>query len=742
MVVLSISIVALAACPGAASAAVTITEANLNGATSVSSPPGGVFAARVTAVGDPWQGTRFRFGNNQTCVDRGGGADNAVLFNVTAPALPNKYDAGFTATGTDTCGGEQSAEKVLTDALTVTAPAPNPDLPQRCGINVMLVLDRSGSIGPNAENVRRASRAFLNALSGTGSQVSIVDFSTEADWPVSYKPVTGQVAADGTGGTGTIGSHFEPYLADDYRPGGWTNWEDAFHQVKVANDAKRVADLVVFITDGDPTARNTGNGPKTGLVEGEAQALRQAAVEADRVKGQGSRVFALGVGAAVTTPTSARRLTAISGFDRYPATPFKNADYTLVREFDQLAQALREIVAELCGAGISVTKYVDQGDGNYVADNGWDFTATVSVQGGFSWIRPADATGESATATTDDGGIARFLWRPTNVEATSTVEVVDERTDPGYTYVSSNCDVKSVRRNRRRTIRRTSLPILQDREIRPGEFVTCRVYNKINPGTIEIEKAATPDSRQPFEFMGSLGTFQLVDDRANESVSRTFTDLAPGTYTVSEIVPDNWELTGVTCTPDGSATTIGTGVAITLVTQGAVTCTFNDRRIDPPVPPTPPDPPPPDPPGPPPPPTPPEPPPTPPPSTQLRVVKTMPSVARVGQRIGFRLTVTNVGSVAARRVRMVDLPPGSVALASVRSSARARVVNGGAVWRLGRLAPGAKRTIRGSVLITAGTPGWKRNVVAATAVNAQLASDRADTRLRAAQSGRAPAVTG
>ena len=91
---------------------------------------------------------------------------------------------------------------------------------------------------------------------------------------------------------------------------------------------------------------------------------------------------------------------------------------------------------------------------------------------------------------------------------------------------------------------------------------------------------------------------------------------------------------------------------------------------------------------------------------------------------------------------MVDLPPAAVALASLSSSTRARVVNGGAVWRLGRLVPGAKRTIRGSVLITAGTPGLKRNLVVATAVNAQLAADRADTRLRAAQRGQAPAVTG
>ena len=120
----------------------------------------------------------------------------------------------------------------------------------------------------------------------------------------------------------------------------------------------------------------------------------------------------------------------------------------------------------------------------------------------------------------------------------------------------------------------------------------------------------------------------------------------------------------------------------------------------------------------------------------------MPRVARVGQRVRFRLRVTNVGSVAARRVRMVDIPPGAVALAALRSSTPARVLNRGAVWKLGRLAPGASRTIHGSVVIRAGTPGLKRNLVAAGAVNARLVGDVADTRLRAAQSGRAPAVTG
>ena len=156
------------------------------------------------------------------------------------------------------------------------------------------------------------------------------------------------------------------------QPDGWTNWEAAFQKVREANTQGPLADLVVFVTDGDPTARNTASGdPVTGLVEGEAEALRRAAEQADLVKAQKSHVFALGVGEAVTKPTSARRLTAVSGFDQYPDTGFDKADYTLVEDFDDLAKALRAIALELCQASVTVTKMVDDGDGTFGPSPGW-----------------------------------------------------------------------------------------------------------------------------------------------------------------------------------------------------------------------------------------------------------------------------------------------------------------------------------------------------------------------------------
>ena len=55
-------------------AAVQVTGATLEGASSVSTPPGGVMEAEVTAKltpGSTWSATRTRIGTDVNCVDHG-----------------------------------------------------------------------------------------------------------------------------------------------------------------------------------------------------------------------------------------------------------------------------------------------------------------------------------------------------------------------------------------------------------------------------------------------------------------------------------------------------------------------------------------------------------------------------------------------------------------------------------------------------------------------------------------------
>ena len=341
---------------------------------------------------------------------------------------------------------------------------------------------------------------------------------------------------------------------------------------------------------------------------------------------------------------------------------------------------------------MTVTKLVDEGDGIFKADAGWKFTGSVSTtQGGHTWVLPAPPPNTGPrTETTNEQGVATFQWDTSNASATSTLRLSEELQN-GYDCVDTKCNVTRIIRRGNR-VRRSGVTLttpVGEVTVGPNQYASCTVRNRIRPGTIEIEKNATPESSQVFDFTGSLGIgdFSLVDNRADENVSRIFPNLAPGTYTVSEMVPEDWELTGITCTPATAAVIAGTQVTITLAPGGSVVCTYNDTRIDPPVPPEPPE-----------------------PrsrrcrrirpcrrsrrllhrsTTQLRVVKTMPRLARVGSRIAFRLRVTNTGSVAARDVKLADVPPAAIAVAALRSNSRPQVGTGYALWRLGRLAPGA-----------------------------------------------------
>jgi hypothetical protein len=185
---LAAALLVVALPPAAATAAITATSARLDGVTGTSAPPGSVIPAKVTANVSSATGraTDVAFGSARgTCADHGkSGSGTGVTesFDVTAPGSPGDYDVDFTPNEADACDGTAGNPYTLTDGLRVTTPGPNPNLSPHWGIDVMLVLDKSGLIDSSGatEDVRQATRAFLAALSGTGAAASITDFSSTA----------------------------------------------------------------------------------------------------------------------------------------------------------------------------------------------------------------------------------------------------------------------------------------------------------------------------------------------------------------------------------------------------------------------------------------------------------------------------------------------------------------------------------------------------------------------------------
>ena len=108
----------------------------------------------------------------------------------------------------------------------------------------------------------------------------------------------------------------------------------------------------------------------------------------------------------------------------------------------------------------------------------------------------------------------------------------------------------------------------------------------------------------------------------------------------------------------------------------------------------------------------------------------------------FTLRVTNIGPITANEVILTDIPPAAMEMTSFGTNLRGKKVRGNAVWKLGDLAPGASKFVRGVVRIDSAAPGIKRNTAIATAVNAALVQDQTNTRVLPRLVRALPAVTG
>lgn len=392
----------------------------------------------------------------------------------------------------------------------------NPDLKAGCGLNLILVLDESYSIQVTSgavAGVRAAANAFVSGLSGTGSKLAIVEFNGRARISIPYTTVTDASKAgtftpyiNGTAPAGNegIGRYDPSYYTGNDR---YTNWDDGLLKARGISGGTK-ADMVVFLTDGDPTASNTYHGQaqesetgpnqfKVGATPFEPTALPPAITHANELKNGGTHMFVVGVGEALTSSASQQRLQDVSGPDRFDpanpnATPFPKSDYTLIQDFGKLESAMRSVVTELCKGSVTVTKHVDANrDGKFDEDpSGWKFTGKLSLSAGsYQWLQPVPppTTGER-TVTVGKDGVATFQWNPDQPSATATFTLT-EADRQGYQLASVKCANGSTP-----IAGVTTLPATIT--LKGQEYVTCDVYNVALP-TVTLCHA-TGDTDKPY----------------------------------------------------------------------------------------------------------------------------------------------------------------------------------------------------------------------------------------------------
>jgi LPXTG-motif cell wall-anchored protein len=186
---------------------------------------------------------------------------------------------------------------------------------------------------------------------------------------------------------------------------------------------------------------------------------------------------------------------------------------------------------ETRNASAKVQKVIASGSTGSLAN--WDFT--LNVNGG----------GVEETKKTDANGVINFT---TALNQGDTYEILEINVPAGWQSPGlSGCSGTVTGAQLGTTITCTAT------NAQTGGSC-CVIVN--NDGTLIVEKQTVPDgAAQAFSFSGAaLGTGASLSD--GQSTSRT---VGPGIYTVSELQPDGWDLTSITCTDTSTGGAASTG---------------------------------------------------------------------------------------------------------------------------------------------------------------------------------------
>jgi uncharacterized repeat protein (TIGR01451 family) len=584
--------------------------------TDSAAPPGSVVGVKVDATlgaSDKWAATTLAIGDGPagSCQSLGhtntgsGGSGKAYTEYVSSVTLPETGPGSVTVRlySDDKCasalGQPQSAP------FTIKRVEANPTLSPHCDMKVALVLDESYSIystpsdHSGVTNVRKGATAFVNGLVNTGAEVAVVEFNSQARTVTlggkTYNPVDSAFVSGPfsqyINATAPSGDTYDPakYSSPNY----YTNWQDAFVKARALQP-----ELVVYLTDGDPTARNIASSPgfETAFTNGSYSVLNPAFDEANNLKSAQSargHVFVIGVGAGLSSANSQVRIRAISGQNQYPQHDLIGADYTLITDFSQLQEALAQMGHALCSVRVHVTKLVDDsGNGKYTAANGWEFSGEVTVSGqsnnNYRWLSPGQETGPPSGGNTRTDSTANklgadgrldFTWLPFPTTLTSQIVLTDKGRD-GYHFAGVTCtkntkplEVQSDSATGKVTI--TGLAINDD--------VNCDFKDQKDTGTLKVAK----------KFVGTPTSVSLLinGDKKKTSDELTFqtesVTLPVGTQQVSEQFTDPdlaplYDSSYLCKDADGNPLKSGQGTdvaeGVPLKAGADVTCTFTNKK--------------------------------------------------------------------------------------------------------------------------------------------------------------------
>jgi uncharacterized repeat protein (TIGR01451 family) len=218
----------------------------------------------------------------------------------------------------------------------------DPPLPAACGLRIALLIDLSGSVGPNLATYKAAARAFVESLAGTPSSIAIYTYGTTAPAPGAANATLAPVSVAAKAGVAALVSKINGLKVP---PSSGTNWDAGLWQVAGDNPRYHFQSTVI-ITDGDPTFYGpTGNGGRGNTTRFEE--VENGVFSANALKAQGTSVISVGIGTAHEGLASTDNIRAVSG-------PSADSDY-FNTDFQRLSHLLAQLALHNC-AGLDITK--------------------------------------------------------------------------------------------------------------------------------------------------------------------------------------------------------------------------------------------------------------------------------------------------------------------------------------------------------------------------------------------------
>ena len=462
--------------------------------------------------------------------------DPAATLSVPGPDYTNGFPIIVDGRASDTRSTDDFANRRTNPSIG--------DVTCEALFRIVLVLDRSGSIQQNgAAAYKNAVTGFVNDLVGTNTEVGIVSFAASSSLEAGYTSVLGGPSTALTNAINNVYNNL----------GGGTNWDAGLFAV----DAPFITapDLVVMVTDGNPTLNNTTN---TSASEVNWEDFTQAVTSANLLKSNDSRVITVAAGAAGSI--SIPGLIGISG----PLTNQPSAldDDYIIGTPAELADALRDLALARCGASLDVEKqsvggtaiFDFSGTGAGLPATFTRDTAAANPTANAPFAFTAPQFGTKYVQETPEAG-----WTLTNIACTANGAVITIGTGSGAGFAqgaTAGFDPGDT------TVRAV---------IDASDAPTCTFTN--SQASLDIEKQSVGGTGT-FDYAVNgtgLAPFTRNTAAANPTANAPFTFTAAqfGTKDVQETpVPAGWTLTNIACTANGAVITIGTGIGAGFASPG------------------------------------------------------------------------------------------------------------------------------------------------------------------------------